>query len=430
MAIDRPVLHAAAVGVSWKTAPAALRDRCLLPPERADRLIDRLRERSIPEVVVLSTCNRVEVWTASVDPQSAARAVLDLWGEVCQLESGWADRTYQHLHDQAVSHIFRVAASMDSLVLGETQIPSQVRLAWERCRDQGHCAFFFARLVQGALAASKRVRSQTRVGEGALSVASAAVDLARKISGDPAKLTVGILGAGEMAELALVGFSRVGTRKFLYANRTVENLRRLTTVCPGRILGLDDLVTVLSECDVVVAATGSPGFVITPELVDLAVKGRRRPLFLLDIAAPRDIDPAVSSHPGVFLYGIDDLEEVVDKNRQFRGEEAARAEVLLVEEVETFRAWWRSLSILPVLTEVRERVHLMARTEVDRFFPRARQVESPDQLRAVLEDFAQALANKFLHSPTVGARLGASQGREPEVASSLKELFLSEEESP
>lgn len=421
---ERPVLHAAAVGVSWKTAPAELRDRCLLPADRAEALLSQIRTRGVREAVVLSTCNRVEVWTASLDPEQTANVVLEVWSHVCALEPGWTQKAYVHHHEAAVEHIYRVAASVDSLVLGETQIPSQVRLAWERCRQAGHCGFFFGKLVQGALTASKRVRSQTRLGEGALSVAGAAVDLARKISGSIERLTIGILGAGEMAELALSGFVRSGGRKFVYANRTPENLRRFLTLHPGRIEGLEALDKVLAECDVVVAATGSPGFVLTRELVSSAMRGRRRPLFLLDIAAPRDVDPEVARCPGVFLYGIDDLEQVVDKNRLSRGGEAQVAESLLAAEVERFRTWWRSLCVVPILAEVRESVHAVAHAEVDRFLPRVRQARSPEELREVLDDFAQALANKFLHPPTVGVRRAATEGRELEAAAALRELFF------
>lgn len=424
VATERPVFHAGAAGVSWKTAPAELRDRCLLPPERADQLTLAIRSRGAREVVVLSTCNRVEVWTASEDPERTALQVLEVWSEVCGLEPGWTDRAYVHHHEAAVEHIYRVAASVDSLVLGETQIPSQVRLAWERCRDAGQCGFFLGKLVQGALTASKRVRSQTRLGEGALSVAGAAVDLARKISGNVERLTVGIVGAGEMAELALSGFVRAGARKFVYANRTPENLRRFTTLHPGRIEGLGALDKVLAECDVVVAATGSPGFVITHPLAALAMRGRRRPLFLLDIAAPRDIDPEVVRCPGVFLYGIDDLEQVVDKNRLSRGGEAQVAETMLATEVERFRIWWRSLAVVPVLAQVRDQMHAVAQAEVDRFHHRVRQAHTDEDLRMELQDFAQALANKFLHPPTVGARRAAAEGRELEVAAALRELFL------
>lgn len=413
------------MGISWKTAPAEIRDQCLLPPEKAELLLERLRERGIVEGLVLSTCNRIEVWTASDDPVATAAVCRATWFEVCQPDALFHDRTYEHVHQAAVEHIYRVAASVDSLVLGETQIPSQVRLAWEWSRDRGCAGFFLSRLVQGALAASKRVKSTTRLGEGALSISSAAVDLARKIAGDLERLSIAIVGAGEMAELALTGFVRAKASRFSYLNRTPENARKFLAVHPGRLEGLDALERAVAESDVVVSATGAPGFVIDADLVKRAMKGRRKPLFLLDIAAPRDIDPAAGSVPGVFLYGIDDLEQVVDKNRRQRSEEASRAESLLLEETDKFRSWWRGLAVVPVLARVRERVHATARDEVDRFLPRLRRPLDDAELREVLEDFAQALANKFLHGPTVAARKGAAEGREPETAAALRELFLS-----
>jgi len=420
---ERPRLHAGVVGISWRTAPSELRDECLLPPERADALLLALRARGVREGAVLSTCNRVEIWTASESPESAAEACLEEWTEACHPRAGWIDKLYIHHHDAAVDHIFRVAASVDSLVMGEAQIPGQVRMAWESARAHGHAGFFLTRLSQAALGASKRVRSGTRLGQGALSVSSAAVDLARKIAGDLSKVSVAVVGAGEMAEHALTGFVHAGARKFVYANRTVANARRLQAIAPGRVEDLSALESILAQSDVVVSATGASGFVVTSGLVRSAMRGRRRPLFLLDIAAPRDVDPEVSKVPGVFLYGIDDLEQVVDKNRLQRGEEAHLAESILAEELEKFRAWWRSLSVVPVLTEMRDRVHAVAHAEVDRFLPRVLHAQGDVQMREVLDDFAQALSNKFLHGPTAGARKAAAEGREAEVAAVLRELF-------
>jgi glutamyl-tRNA reductase len=422
---ERPLLHAAVVGISWKSAPAEIRDECLLPPERAEALLSALRAQGVREGAVLSTCNRVEIWTASESPQFASEACLAQWEEICHPRAGWIDRLYIHHHEAAVEHIFRVAASVDSLVLGETQIPSQVRLAWESAHAQGHAGFFLTRLSQAALAASKRVRAGTKLGEGALSVSSAAVDLARKIAGDLSKLSVGIVGAGEMAELALTGFVRAGSTKFVYANRTVANARRLQAIHPGRVEDLSALEAILAESDVVVSATGATGFVVTPELARSAMRGRRRPLFLLDIAAPRDVDPEVSRVPGVFLYGIDDLEQVVDRNRHKRGEEAVLAESILAVELDKFRQWWRGLSVVPILSDLRDHVHAVAHAEVSRFLPRVRRAHGEEELHEILDDFAQALANKFLHGPTVGARKAAVLGHEPEVAAVLRELFLS-----
>ncbi len=421
----RVSLHAGAVGISWRTASSELRDQCLLPPEKAREVMDRLHADLGAEAMVISTCNRVEIWTASDDPEAATRAAREVWEDICRPEPRWRECLYLHHHEEAVDHMFRVAASVDSLVLGETQIPTQVRRAWESAREAGHGGFFLDHLVRGALVAGKRVRTATRLGEGALSISSAAVDLARKIAGNMERITVGIVGVGEMAELALTGFVRAGARRFVYLNRTVENARRLQAVHAGRIESLENLPAALAECDVVVSATGAPGFVVTPEMAKSAMKGRRRPLFLLDIAAPRDIDPAVSELPGVFLYGIDDLEQVVDANRRSRQDESRAAEQIVEEEVERFRHWWRSLSVVPLVAQMRERTHATALAEVERFLPRVRNAP-PDELRTVLEDFAQALANKFLHLPTTHAKRAAAEGREPETAAALRDLFLEE----
>lgn len=425
--VDRPRLHTVAVGLSWRSASADLRDRCYIPPESVLPVLERLQADGVEEIVLLSTCNRIEFWMAASDPDRAVDAATARWEELRSPGPGWRDALHVRFHEQAVSHVFRVTSSVDSLVLGETQIPSQVHLAWKTSREAGHCGWFLGRLVQAALAASKRVRASTRLGEGATSVAGAAVDLARKMVGEMARLSVAVVGAGEMAELAVTGFARAGARKFSYLNRTESNALRLRNIHPGRIEPLSRLSDVLAECDVLVSATAAPGFVVTRALVEQSMKQRRAPLFLLDIAAPRDIEPSCAEVPGVFVYGIDDLEHVVDRTRSSRGEEAGKAESILDEEARRFVEWVHELTIIPLLAQMREEVHATAREEVDRFLPRMMRAHGDsEQMRAELEDFAQALANKFLHHPTVGARHAAAEGREPEVAAALRDLFLQE----
>lgn len=423
---DRSRLHTAAVGLSWRSAPAELRDRCYIPPEEVQPILARLRERGIEEVVLLSTCNRVEFWMACSQPVEAVEAVQDEWEKLRAPGPGWRGSLHVCLHEEAVSHVFRVTSSVDSLVLGETQIPSQVLLAWGNSREGGHCGWFLGRMVQAALASSKKVRSRTQLGEGATSVAGAAVDLARKVVGQVSRQTIAVVGAGEMAELAVTGFVRAGGARFVYVNRTSANAERIAKVHPGRVEPLENLGAVLAESDVVVSATAAQGFVITRDLVEKAMHRRRAPLFLLDIAAPRDIDPLCSRIDGVFLYGIDDLEEVVDRTRRSRGEEARLAESILLDESRRFADWVRELSVIPLLSQVREAVHETARVEVERFLPRLLRTQGSSEAQSVLEDFAQALANKFLHQPTRGARRAAAEGREPEIAAALRELFFQE----
>jgi len=421
---ERPRLHTVAVGLSWRSASAELRDRCYIPHDQILSLLERLRAGGIEEVVLLSTCNRVEFWMACSDPERSVELVISSWDDLLSPGTGWRDALHVHVHDAAAVHVFRVTSSVESLVLGETQIPSQVLVAWQLARDAGHCGWFLGRLVQAALSASKKVRARTHLGEGATSIAGAAVDLARKVVGQVDRLTIAVVGAGEMAELAVTGFVRAGAERFVYVNRTLANAERLARVRTGRVEDLERLEPVLAECDVLVSATAAPGFVVMREMVDRAMQRRRSPLFLLDIAAPRDIDPECARVPGVFLYGIDDLEQVVDRTRRSRGEEACLAEGILLEEAKHFTDWVRELAVIPLLSEIRESIHDTARHEVERFLPRLLRAQGTPEAHSVLEDFAQALANKFLHQPTVGARRAAAEGRELEVASALRDLFL------
>ena len=423
---DRPPLHTVAVGISWHTAPAELRDRCFVPPERHREILDAVREDGVEEVLLVSTCNRVEFWMAASDPERAAACAIDRWEALCSPGAGWRRSLNTRFHDQAVQHVFRVASSVDSIVPGETQIPTQVLSAWRESRDAGCSGWFLGRLVQASLAASKRVRSTTGVGRGATSVAGAAVDLARKVVGEMAGLSVAVVGAGEMAEIAVTGFVRAGARDFVFANRTEANAARLRNIHPGRLEPLSALGNVLEGCDVLVSATSAPGFVVTRPLVEQAMRERRSPLLLVDIAAPRDIDPACARVPGVFLYGIDDLERVVEGNRRDRGEEVGKAERILEDESRKFVEWVRELAVIPLLSKLREDVHATARDEVERFAPKLARARDAGDSREVLEDFARALANKFLHQPTVGARQAAASGREQEIAAALRDLFHQE----
>lgn len=423
---ERPLLHTVAVGLSWRTASADLRDRCHIPAEEIPPLLARLREAGIEEALVLSTCNRIEIWMGASRPQEAADCAIEAWERSREPGAGWREALHVHLHEAGAEHVFRVASSLESLVLGETQIPSQVRMAWDVARREGACGWFLGRLLQGAMAASKKVRNCTRLGEGATSIAGAAVDLARKVVGRMDRLVVGVVGAGEMAELAATGFVRAGATRFVWVNRTLENSARLQRVHPGRLEPLEALDRVLEECDVLVSATAAPGFVVRTESVQRAMQRRRSPLFLLDIAAPRDIEPTCARLDGVFLFGIDDLEQVVDRTRRSRGEEACAAEGILGDEARAFCDWVRQLAVIPLLSQVRSSVHETARAEVDRFLPRLVRTSNPAEAKMVLEDFAQALANKFLHQPTTGARRAAAEGREPEIAAALRDLFLPE----
>lgn len=423
---ERLRLHTVVVGLSWRTASSAVRDRCHVPADLVPDLLRQVQETGVEEVVLLSTCNRIEFWMAASQPEEAIRKTIAVWDASLSPGEEWRRSLQCLTHEEAARHVFSVASSLESLVMGETQIPSQVRSAWDRARAEGRCGWFLTRLIQAALAAAKKVRSSTRLGEGATSVAGAAVDLARRAVGKIAERGIAVVGAGEMAELAVTGFVRAGAVRFTYLNRTLEKVERLQTIRPGEAATLEALPRILEKCDVLISATAASGFVIGRDAVSQAMKRRRTPLFLLDIAAPRDIDPECARVEGVFLYGIDDLEQVVDRTRRSRGDEALQAQNLLDAEATAFCDWVRGLSIVPLLAEVRGRIHDLARGEVERFLPRmARALEAGDE-RALLEDFAQALANKFLHNPTVGARKASVEGREIEVASALRELFLQE----
>lgn len=426
---ERP-LEIVVVGMSWRTAPTEFRDRFLIAEDREEGLLARiLSNPATSEALAISTCNRIEIWMASRDVEESAAAALAAWGELCGAQGAWRERTFLRAGREAVVHAFEVAAALDSLVMGETQISSQVKASFARARARGQARFLLGRLQQAALGAAKKVRSSTALGEGAVSVASAAVELSRKILGDVSRRTVAIVGAGEMAELALRHFAKAGATRFRFFNRTAANAYRLSDICPGDVHGLDEMPARLSGCDVVVAATGAPHFVIGPALVRQVMEGRRDPLFLVDIAAPRDIDPAVGRISDVFLYGIDDLEGVVEENRARRRGELDAARRILERAAAKFEDWIASLRVVPTIVDLRRHVHALMARDVERFLPRLEQARGRGDYRQLLDEIADSLANKFLHAPTARARQAAAEGREDEAAAAIRELFGLEEKA-
>jgi glutamyl-tRNA reductase len=318
-----------------------------------------------------------------------------------------------------VRHLFRVIGSLDSLVLGEVQILGQVKDAYQFAAERQWTDFYLNHLFQAGLHTGKRIHAETAVHEGAVSISYAAVELARKVLGDLRGKTAGLIGTGEMGELAAQHLHRAGIRTFRFFNRSPESARRLAEQFEGEAHALTELSAHLSACDIVISATGAAGIVVTAAQVREASRARHGdPLFLIDIAAPADIDPAAGEVENTFLFTIDDLKAAVEENAGQRREAARAAEVIVEEEAMRLASWARALDVVPTLKALRERYREIADREV------ARQAAGlPPELRERLEALGHGLLNKFLHAPTTGLKRMGERGEADRASYYTNELF-------
>ncbi|HEV2819840.1 MAG TPA: glutamyl-tRNA reductase, partial [Solirubrobacteraceae bacterium] len=345
-----------ALGVSHHTAPVALRERLALVDSQAVALLhDLVADAAIAEAVVISTCNRTEAYLVVDDPVAAESALLGRLAAQAELRpTELAAMAYTPRNCDAARQLFRVAAGLDSMIVGEAEVQGQVRRAYERARDAGTTGPLTNRLFAAALGAGKRARSETRVGEGGASVSSVAVDLARGVVGELSERDVLVIGAGETAELTARALAQRGVRTIFLANRHAARARSLAERFGGSVLSLDELPGQMEVADIVVASTASPHPIVGREELELVMKVRGgRPLALIDIAVPRDIDPSCGDLEGVTLYDMDDLQATVTRTMDFRAGEEAKAQELVEEEIRRFARWLGQLDAVPTLTALR-----------------------------------------------------------------------------
>ena len=388
------------VGLNHQTAPVEIREKLALdscaPPETYYNL------KSIPyfsEQLFLSTCNRVEVLVICDDPEPAAEEIKAFLGSRHGVApSEFEDCLYVLKNEEAVTHMFKVASSLDSMVVGEPQILGQLKDSYRAAVDNQATGAILNKLLHKSFSVAKRVRTETGISSHAVSIGYAAVELARKIFGDLKGRTVLLIGAGEMAELTAEHLLGNGASRITVANRTLKRAVDLAQRWDGRAVSLEELPAVLHEVDIVISSTGSPETVVRAETVKAGLKARKhRPLFFVDIAVPRDVDPAVNRLSNVYLYDIDDLKSVVEENRAARSEEAVRAERIVAEETLAFKAWLQVLGAFPTITALKDKAETIRRAELKKTMNRLGPL-SPEQHEAI-EIMTQALVRKLLHDP-------------------------------
>lgn len=404
------------VGLSHRTAPVEVRERLAFPGDEARRALETLRRAGHEEAVLLVTCNRTELYL-NPESESALGQVEALLEQVAgPLPSSLGRYLYRRTGSEVPLHLFRVAAGLDSMVLGEAEVQGQVRVAYQRSAetDPPMTGGVLNRLFQTALSVGGRVRSETTVGKGTASVASVAVELARKIFGDLRGRRILVLGAGETSERVVAALGREGVEGVIVANRTYERARELAARLGGRAVRLDEIKSALPECDIVLTSTSAPHPLITRNtLAEAFPGGVTRRLFMIDIAIPRDIEPEVGGLPDVFLYNVDDLQKVLDETLDRRRTAAVAAEALVAGEAEAFGAWQRSLEAVPAIRALRERGEKIRTREVERLLEGMTHLSEED--RAAIEAFSRRLLNQFLHEPTARLREAAEEGRAEEL---------------
>ncbi|OBS08025.1 glutamyl-tRNA reductase [Acidihalobacter prosperus] len=411
------------IGVNHKTAPVSVREKVVFAPEQmSDALRDLARLPGLDEAAILSTCNRTELYCSVHDPRHEAELVRWL-GEYHHLDGGaLRPFIYEFSDTEAVRHAIRVASGLDSLVIGEPQILGQLKTAYSAAAAQGTLGKLLRRLFQHAFAVAKHVRTDTAIGSSAVSVAFAAVTLARQIFGDIGEQRALLIGAGETIELVARHLRGVGIRELTVANRTPERAEALAREFEARAITLSDIGQVLHEADIVIASTASPVPILGKGAVERAIRQRRRkPVFMVDLAVPRDIESEVGELNDVYLYTVDDLQEVVAQNLASRQEAATEAESIVDVQTEHFMGWLRAQDAVELIRGYRDRAE---RARQDVLAKARRQLGQGRPPEEVLEFLAETLTNKLTHEPTTSLHQAARDGRTELIGAACELLKL------
>jgi glutamyl-tRNA reductase len=418
------------VGLSFRTAPVEVRERFATAADALPQVLARLSSRQeLGEVMFLSTCNRVEVLASTpgrANTELARALAMRAIREVLCEHAGVTDSElqqflYEKHGEESVRHVFRVAASLDSMVLGEPQILGQVKSAYDAAMAAGTLRGYLGRCVHRAFTVAKRVRTETQIGTGLVSISSVAVDLAKRIFGDLSERNVLLVGAGEMGEAAARSLGR-GARTLRVCNRSEQRGQMLARDVGGTYAPWSDLEKELAVADAVITAAASPTYVVTLDVAKRVMKARRgRTLLFVDIAVPRNVDPMVHKLDSVFAFDVDDLEQQVAVGLEARKGEAQTAEKIVQEQLDKFLSWSRGLDVTPAIVALRTRTHATLASELERTLARMKHLGPED--RAALEQMIESAVNKMLHVPTTKLREAASSGDGADLVEHLAALF-------
>ena len=419
------------VGLNHKTAGVDIRERFALndcDPAGTGLVGDT---GAVSEAMILSTCNRVEFLVVGDGNADIRARVLRFWADHCgQPQADLENHTYSHVGDRAVDHLFTVASSLDSMILGEPQILGQLKTAYRNAVEKGAAKVIVNRLLHKAFSVAKRVRTETAIASSAVSISYAAVELARKIFSDLGNHRALLIGAGEMAELAATHLLTAGVRDITVVNRTRSRADELARQFNGRAMHFEELNQALLESDIVISSTGSPTAIIRArDMKEVLRKRRNRPIFFIDIAVPRDIDPDINVLDNVYLYDIDDLKEVVEENLAGRQQEAAKAKGIVAEEVGAFMRWRDGLALQPTIVALLDQGERIARKELRKSIKQLGPDPDP-QVVAVMERLAQSLCHKIYHEPiSYLKRRSQEEGSAQRFIHNARRMFNLDEEA-
>ncbi len=409
----------AVVGMNHRTAPLEVLEQLAVVGNDLEGANKRLAART-GQAVVLHTCNRTEFYTIAETTENAEEAVAEFLEEKYRISyDSLAPYIYSYFHTDAVNHLFRVTCSLDSMILGESEVLGQVREAFGAAVAAKTASTPITRVFHQALRVGKRARSETAIGQNALSISYAFVELAKRTLGDIKGAKALVVGAGEAGKLASVALRNVGVEHLTVMNRTHARAVELAEeLNEAHVLPMDELQVALDDSDIVIACTGSPEYMITEDAISRAISARvGRPLLLLDVAIPRDVDPAIKDMESVHLADISDLDAIADVNRQRREQEAERVAIIIDDEVHKFQTWWDALRIVPTLADLRRQSESLRERELSRTLKRLQHLSADDQ--EVIATLSKSLVNKLLHNPVTRLK---GEGKPADIQS-LRWLF-------
>jgi glutamyl-tRNA reductase len=417
-------MNLALLGINHRTAPVEVRERMSIPESRLREAIsDLLRRDGIQEGLILSTCNRVEVIASArdqVEPETLIRKFLADHHQ-CNL-ADYENHFYYHRQQEAIEHLFRVASSLDSMIVGEPQILGQLKQAYNTAREAGALNGTLNEISLQALAVARKVRRNTAIGESAVSVSYAAVELARKIFGDLAGKTILVLGAGKMSELAARNLIRSGAGAILVANRTYDRAVELANAFHGTAIRFEQMLDHVEKADIVICSTAAPHYVIHRHHAEQWLAARKnRPMFFVDISVPRNIDPSVNELDNAFLYDIDDLGQVVEANKKQREREAVWAEEIIQQEVQKAMRRLASREIVPTIVALEQRLETIRENELERY--RGRLADLTPQQREAVDALTHGILNKILHGPITELKSGVGRPEQSSLVSMVRKMF-------
>lgn len=419
------------VGLSHKTAGVEVREKVAFAPTQMEKPLHALVELpDITEAVIVSTCNRVEIYATTRDVAGGMARLKRFLADYHNLSLEMLEKhLYSYHGEDATRHVFRVASSLDSMVVGEPQILGQIKTSYGYAAEYKSSGIILNRFLHKAFSVAKRVRTETKIASSAVSVAFAAVELAKKIFGELSDKTVLLIGAGEMCELAAKHFINTGVRGVMVTNRTYERAEKLAEEFDAKPVPFDDLLDHLPKADIILSSTGAPHFIIREkEMQEVIRRRKQKPMFFIDIAVPRDIDPKVNDVENIYLYTVDDLNGVVATNLEQRKIEAAKAEAIVEQEIGQFFKWLSSLEVTPTIVALRTRFDELRKAELAKTLSGWKDL--PPGAEKKLEALTNAYMNKLLHQPTSVLKRTDQGNRNDLYVDALRNLFDLEAGAP